>query len=204
MDWNTYYEKFYDWANSTQINRLSQLTSFGPADEVTEVAQELLNEKAASRLIRKALTAGVAFSAENIMDLMDCCDKATMNQLLATAKCNFTQEQLEDFWGSVDDEVLERTARKNCVTLFEDEDTEWDDEPWEWEPEPVSTPKLGFWAALGLGGHFSQKKRGHSGRCNGDCAHCPPHYGYRYGRWYYGHSHSYGCEFGGNHGDGRD
>lgn len=65
MDWNTYYEKFYDWANSTQINRLSQLTFFGPADEVTEVAQELLNEKAASRLIRKVLAAGVTFSAEN-------------------------------------------------------------------------------------------------------------------------------------------
>lgn len=83
MDWNTYYEKFYDWANSTQINRLSQLTFFGPADEVTEVAQELLNEKAASRLIRKALAAGVTFSAENIYDLMDCCDTATMNLLLA-------------------------------------------------------------------------------------------------------------------------
>ena len=40
----------------------------------------------------------------------------------------------------------------------------------------------------------------HSRHCNGDCAHCPPHYGYRYGRWYYGHGHQGGCERGGNGG----
>jgi hypothetical protein len=38
----------------------------------------------------------------------------------------------------------------------------------------------------------------HSGRCEGDCSKCPAHYGYRHGRWYYGHDHSEGCEFGGN------
>lgn len=41
---------------------------------------------------------------------------------------------------------------------------------------------------------------GDTGRCNGDCANCPPHYGYRYGRWYYGHSHQHGCQRGGNGG----
>ena len=43
-----------------------------------------------------------------------------------------------------------------------------------------------------------ERKKRHSGRCDGDCANCPAHYGYRYGRWYYGHSHTEGCEFGGN------
>ena len=38
--------------------------------------------------------------------------------------------------------------------------------------------------------------------CDGDCANCPPHYGYRYGRWYYGKGHQYGCELSGNKGDG--
>lgn len=42
----------------------------------------------------------------------------------------------------------------------------------------------------------------HNGRCNGDCANGPPHYGYRYGRWYYGHDHVHGCEFGDNKGSG--
>lgn len=44
---------------------------------------------------------------------------------------------------------------------------------------------------------FSPPKR-HNGKCDGDCKNCPPHYGYRYGKWYYGHDHAWGCEFGGN------
>ena len=28
MTWDEYYEKFYDWATSTQIRRLSALTSY--------------------------------------------------------------------------------------------------------------------------------------------------------------------------------
>ncbi|MCQ2482917.1 MAG: hypothetical protein MJ153_05485 [Clostridia bacterium] len=35
-------------------------------------------------------------------------------------------------------------------------------------------------------------------KCCGNCSVCPDHYGYRYGRWYFGKNHSYGCEFGGN------
>ena len=118
----------------------------------------MLNEKAASRLIRKALAAGVTFSAENIYDLMDCCDTATMNLLLAAAKCRFTQEQLEDFWGSVDDAVLEKAARRNGVTLFEDGRTGM--ETW----KPIGNPgtrtgaMLGVWRA-GLGRTVRGKER---------------------------------------------
>lgn len=42
--------------------------------------------------------------------------------------------------------------------------------------------------------------RSSSHRCNGDCDNCPAHYGYRYGRWYYGHGHQHGCERCGNGG----
>ena len=50
--------------------------------------------------------------------------------------------------------------------------------------------------------HKENKKKKHSSRCDGDCENCPPHYGYRHGRWYYGHSHTEGCTFGGNKCDG--
>lgn len=60
-----------------------------------------------------------------------------------------------------------------------------------------------FLAAAGV----NSRRRGrhrlrhrHTGRCNGDCANCPPHYGYKYGRWYYGRGHVRGCQFGGNGG----
>ena len=50
------------------------------------------------------------------------------------------------------------------------------------------------------GSSFSSSKKKHSGDCDGDCDNCPPHYGYRHGRWYYGHGHQRGCEFRGNGG----
>ena len=59
-------------------------------------------------------------------------------------------------------------------------------------------------AAAASGNSGNHKKKKHKGRCNGDCANCPPHYGYRYGRWYYGHGHMHGCQFGGNRRGGGD
>ena len=91
----------------------------------------------------------------------------------------------------------------------DDEDEEIDDETVEEEffDEPVaSAPKIGFFtklfAGIGIADALSSSHASHPGHCTGDCANCPPHYGYRYGRWYYGHGHVHGCEFGGNKGDG--
>lgn len=74
MNWDQYYEKFYDWATSTQISRMSSLTSYGASSEVAEVAQEYMDEKAASRLIKKAVAYGVQFTPEEIYDLSGCCN----------------------------------------------------------------------------------------------------------------------------------
>ena len=54
----------------------------------------------------------------------------------------------------------------------------------------------------GKPGHKRIQTRGSAGigSCDGDCDNCPPHYGYRYGRWYYGHGHRHGCQRGGNGG----
>lgn len=218
LDWAEYYGKFDEWATATQISRLSALTSYGPSDEVAEVAQGLMDETAASRLIRRALAAGVQFTAGEICELADCCNAAVMNALLENASCTFTREQLEDLYGCVDDAVLERAARRCRVKLFEEEDEEEENEENDEEendeeedfeaelPPPVRRrePKPGFCALLGAALLGTLSDDGHGGRCTGDCAHCPPHFGYRYGRWYYGHGHVYGCEFGGNRGDGYD
>lgn len=206
MEWSEYYGKFDAWATATQISRLSALTSYGPSDEVAEVAQGLMDETAASRLIRRALAAGVLFTAGEICELADCCNAAVMNALLENASCAFTREQLEDLYGCVDDAVLERAAHRCRVKLFEEEEED-EDEDFEAElPPPVRRrePKPGFCALLGAALLGTLSDDGHGGRCTGDCAHCPPHFGYRYGRWYYGHGHVYGCEFGGNRGDGYD
>ena len=56
----------------------------------------------------------------------------------------------------------------------------------------------GFSSLFDSGDDSGRKKD--TGRCDGDCANCPPHYGYRYGRWYYGRHHRHGCQRGGNGG----
>ena len=124
-----------------------------------------------------------------------------MNELLKSAKCTFTQEQLEDLWGAADDEILELVAKRNHVILFSDDALEEEDmesEAFFDEPEQGTT-KRGFFSKLclvfGIAGFLDRKSRQHPGYCAGDCAHCPPHYGYCYGRWYYGRGHTHGCEF---------
>lgn len=196
MTWETYYDKFYDWSTSTQISRMPSLTSFGASSEVAEVAQEFMDEKVASRFIKKAIAAGVQFTPEEIYDLSGCCDTATMNLLLESAKCRFTQEQLEDLDGVVDEEVLNKVAKQNHVALYDYEEED------DFEVAEEQQPKVGFFTALalGLGLNGKSKPHKHNGKCTGDCANCPAHYGYRYGRWYYGHHHTHGCEFGGNGG----
>jgi hypothetical protein len=203
MEWDEYYEKFYDWANSTQISRISKLTSYGSADEICEVAIELCDEVAATRLIKRAVAAGVIFSADQIVELMDVLNEDGMNCVIAASTCTFTREQLDDLCCAVSEDVLETAADRSGVNYNED-DGELESEEIEDDffREPQS--EVGFFGKLAIClGVASILDKGHKkriGRCNGDCAHCPPHYGYRYGRWYYGHHHQHGCEYGGNKG----
>lgn len=204
MRWEDYYDKFYDWANSTQISRISQLTTFGSADELCEVAIELSDEKAATRLIKKAIAAGVAFSADQIIELMDALNEDGMNCVIAASKCTFTREQLDDLCCAASDDILEEAASRSGFSYFNDDETEPEEADNDYFIEPEPQPKIGFFTklllAFGIAGELSDHAKKHNGRCTGDCAHCPPHYGYRYGRWYYGHHHQHGCEYGGNKG----
>ena len=138
---------------------MSSLTSYGASSEVAEVAQEYMDEKAASRLIKKAVAYGVQFTPEEIYDLSGCCNTEAMNVLLDSSKCRFTKEQLEDLYGAVDDEVLGRVAARNKIRLFEDdEDEEIENETGEEEffDEPVaSAPKIGFFAKLFAGNEIA-------------------------------------------------
>ncbi len=77
MTWDDYYERFYDWAESTQISRISLLTDFGSSAEIAEIAQQFFDEKIASRLIKKAISAQVSFSPDEVVELMDYVDSET-------------------------------------------------------------------------------------------------------------------------------
>ena len=74
--WDEYYEKFYDWAESTQVRNLSALTSLGSADEVGEIIIELqVNVPASNRLLRKAVEEKLAFSGSDLLEFAYINDK---------------------------------------------------------------------------------------------------------------------------------
>lgn len=236
LTWDEYYNKFYDWAESTQAQYLSALTSLGPADEVGEIIIELqVDVRAANRLLRKAVEAKLAFSASDLIEFLCINDKELATAAVYNSAQRLSEQDMEDMYGEVDDAVIREicVARKlRLPELHREEDEEQEDSEEEFEDEEflegnfadlaeesegntnnieesseIHPRKPGFFStlfAIALGSSLfggSDQKR-HNGRCNGDCANCPPHYGYRYGRWYYGHDHVHGCEFGGNRGSG--
>lgn len=224
MVWEEYYERFYDWAESTQVRYLSKLSNLGPADEVAEIIIELqVNVPAANRLLRKAVEAKLAFSGSDLVEFACINDKELATAAVRNSAERLTAEDMEYLYGEIDDEVIVEICNQRNIPLpedlreeeYEDDEEDIEDEPLEevdvyiddFIPDPPA-PKLGFFgtlaaifAGISAGASSNQGKR-HNGRCNGDCANCPPHYGYRYGRWYYGHDHVHGCEFGGNKGSG--
>ena len=210
ISWEEYYEKFYDWSESTQKSRAYSLMSYGSPDEVFEIAQDLSfgDEKFAARFLNKTMDFGVRFTPEQTLELTGVIDETTVGRMAETAAQPFSREQLEEINMLIDDEIFSRISKKAGIDIFEDENTETNETTEEYLDYPEEKPaKIGFFtklmAVIGAGGDMdSHTTHKHNGRCNGDCAHCPPHYGYRYGRWYYGHGHQYGCEFGGNKGDG--
>lgn len=209
--WKEYYEGFYDWSTNTQISYSRGLTDYGASDEVFEVVQEFAfgHEQYASQFVLNAIAAGVRFSPEQVIEGSVFLQKSAVNKMAECSSRAFTREELEEIYLIVDDSVFEQLSKRAKIDIFADNDeAEMDIDdilPHDNENDIdfEESPKIGFFTALfsGMAGGREKKAR-HGRKCDGDCAHCPPHYGYRYGRWYYGHGHQYGCEFGGNRGDG--
>lgn len=227
--WKEYYEKFYDWAESTQVRNLSYLTSIGNADEVAEIIIELqINVPAANRLLKKAVDKKLTFKVDDLIEFLCICNKELSTKAVYNSAKQLSNDDMEELYGFIDDEIIIDICNKNSLLLPEDlreddeeeleeldeeineceEFSDEDDEPDEVYDESFEqeSNEPGFFTTLfalfGARESINQnnKPKKHNGRCNGDCANCPPHYGYRYGRWYYGHHHNHGCEFGGNKG----
>lgn len=213
LTWDDYYERFYDLSLSTQKSYSYRLTSYGDAEEVFEVLSEFAfyDKQFATRFASKAVDGGVHFSPDHVLEMALLVDKPVLSRMAETAVPAFDAEQLEEIYMMIDDASFARISKKQNIDIFSDE------EPGEElsDPEPeddvdfvvLTQKKPGFFSMLfavaaGISLAGGSKEKRHNGRCNGDCANCPPHYGYRYGRWYYGHNHVYGCEFGGNRGSG--
>lgn len=207
MTWDDYYGGFYDWSSSTQKNYTYRLSDYGSAGEVWEVAQELAfqDQAFATKFLEKALAAGVRFTPDQVLEMMGTVEESVLSKIAERTDVPFDREQLEEIYMMIDDASFQRISRRAKINVFDDEPAAYE------QPEQVQyilpkKKKVGLFTALAAFAAGSplagQVRKKHDGHCDGDCANCPPHYGYRYGRWYYGKGHQYGCEFGGNKGDG--
>mgnify|MGYP000967819834 CR=1 FL=1 len=135
LTWEEYYDKFYDWAESTQVNKLSAVDSLGPADEVAEIMLEFAfnREDIVNRIARKAIEQKLVFSAENIQDLTNFMDGDLHKQLALQSARSFSKEDLVMLEGFLDDDVLVQLYKLKGIPIPE---ILADD-----EPEPIQIPR---------------------------------------------------------------
>ena len=119
MDWKTYYDRFYEWEESTQLRYLAALTNFGPSPEVCELAAAFYKEASANRLIKKALSAGVHFTLEDISELDGVVEKSLMPELIGSVRV-LTADELDEFSYLLTKEQLRTLAKKNRIRLDKD------------------------------------------------------------------------------------
>lgn len=152
------------------VKRIKHLKNFGDTSDVFDYIETMPQGAPRNALRQKALLAGV-----DLLPLEK--KKAELEEKLAALK--ELNRQLDRANAAVEQALREQEREEEEIR--------------------IQHRKEGFWGTLlGIFGGPSSKKKD-TGRCDGDCDNCPAHYGYRYGRWYYGHGHQHGCE---RHGDG--
>lgn len=122
ISWSRFYDAFYDWKPKYAKARLQSVTDFGSDDEVLEVVQELFwdDEYEASRLVMRALDAGVRFKDENIVELTSHCNEDTIKQVVFLSRVLLTEESLEELYGNVSDDIIIEVAKEQNLRLPED------------------------------------------------------------------------------------
>ena len=110
MTWEEYYSKFYGGATFTQIKRLpyAMLNADVNPAEIVDVARDILDEKAAGRLMKRAASAGIQFTAEQILELSQCEADEGLHMILKTFSCTFSQTQLDDIYFATGNDNVRR------------------------------------------------------------------------------------------------
>lgn len=158
----------------------------------------LPDEEPVFALIDKICSKPTHFTEEDIITLLPIMpDDASINKLVASTDARFSEEGLNELCDyEVDESLIKKISKRSGIPYADPYESEE-----EVAPEAQGMEHAGLFGALLAGSAlFGGSKAKSTGKCTGDCAHCPPHYGYRYGRWYYGHGHIEGCEFCGNGG----
>ena len=145
MLWEEFYDKLSDWAASTAVSRMSRLESFGPPDEIIDAINTIgfEDEKGATRLLKKAINAGVTFTGDQLSELYLICDEDVINHAIQFSSHHFKTEDLDALYGFSDEEVLIEIANKQKIQIPESlaDYAEVSEEDPEEDCEPPITPE---------------------------------------------------------------
>lgn len=129
--------------------------------------------------IQRALDVGVRFTPEQVLEMAINIEKPILSRAAELSSIPFQKEDLEEIYMLIDDKSFERISARSWTDIFADEEAE---DPEAFDDEETILPparSLGLLTTLLAAFAFSGSGRKRdSGRCDGDCAHCPPHYGY--------------------------
>ncbi len=151
MTWEEYYDKFYDWAESTQIKKLSSVDTLGKSEEVAEVMLDLAfhHEEIVNQIAKKAINQKLVFTAENIMDLTGNMDPELQAQLAYQSVSAITAEDLISLEGFLDDDALVKLYKLKGLRVPE-VFREDDDYPQAYTEEATGKKPGGFFSALAV------------------------------------------------------
>lgn len=123
MKWSDYYARYAYWQESTQYSRLASVSDFGPAGSPSsEIANcvQYVNDRTGTSILRRALAAGVRFSADEVMDILHygaiADDDGLKRRLVQSAEqAAFTGSQLCDLMDCLfDDAFVEQMLDAIC------------------------------------------------------------------------------------------
>ena len=130
MLWSDYYEKINDWSVSTAVNKISSLEDMGTPDEIVDALNIIAfeDEKGATRLLNRALQHSVKFSGENLAEIVDLCAEESFKKALNQSAEAFSQQDLEELFGCVDDELIIDLAKRYKLSAPADLADEYEEE----------------------------------------------------------------------------
>lgn len=122
ISWQKFYEGFNEWTDSYAIARSRAIRDFGDEDEVIEVVNDLFStdQYEASAFIQRALEYGVRFNVDNLLEISTICNEDTTKQAVFLSGLLLSEEELEELYGNVDDEVIIEVAKRENLRLPED------------------------------------------------------------------------------------
>ena len=149
-----YYAQINASSVSTAVSKISSLEDMGAPDEIADALNIIAfeDEKGATRLLNRALQHGVKFSGDNLADIAGLCAEDSFKKALYQSADSFSAQDLEELYGSVDDELIIDLAKRYKISAPEDLADKYEEElcpdantpiPWsrfydafyDWKPE---------------------------------------------------------------------